>query len=113
MVWHVRVESNLKVQVLVGRKVSFLGLNSKELLAEGGVPVVASTNVTEVCQLHYFADLGVHHDSAEAYGLLHEFELDSVSCGLYTQQFAFFLILDNLVVEVTFKRVDAILGVEC
>lgn len=112
VVRHVRMESDVEVQVLVGQKISLLWLDRKVFIAESGIPLEFRSDIAEIRQLDCLAYLGVDHHCSEADSILHQFHLYPVSSCINVQQFLLFLVLYYLVAELSLKSIDPRSGLE-
>lgn len=106
VVGYVGVKSNSEVKILMGKEVTFFGLDGEVFAAERSVPLELGPNVSEVGKLDSFADFGVHYNCSEAYSVLHEFHLYAVSCSVNVQQLLPLLVLEYLIAQIRLKRID-------
>lgn len=82
VIWHIGVEGDIEMKILMRQQISLLRLDAEILAAEGSVPFKLRTDVSEIRKLDGLADLRVNHYCAEAYCILHQLHLNAVSCSV-------------------------------
>lgn len=81
VVYHIRMESDIQLQVIMGWEEPTFRADGEELMAEAGIPLEMAANITQIGQLNGAGQFGIDHHSTKANSVLQQFQLHAMGAA--------------------------------